>query len=237
MSPRRRWLFGSLGIAALLVAGAAYWLLGNLDAIIKRAVQRYGSQMTQATVSVDAVQLRSGDGVGVVRGLTVGNPAGFRTPYALKVGVIEVEVDVRTIADPVVVIKRMVIDAPDVHYEQGLAQTNFEAIQQNISRALAGTSPSSGADSASPGRKLIVDELVIRNARAQASAQALLGQSVSATLPDIRLRQLGRAQGGLTPAQLGDVVARAISQRLVASLGFDRLLRSLGDRVKGLLGR
>jgi hypothetical protein len=60
---------------------------------------------------------------------------------------------------------------------------------------------------------------------------------VSATLPDIVLRNLGRQQGGLTPAQLGQVVARAISQRLVASLGFDRAVKSLGDRIKGLFGK
>lgn len=234
---KRRWWWGVLALLALLIAGTAYWLFGNLDAIVKRAVQHYGSQMTQAKVSVDSVQLRSADGSGLVRGLTVGNPAGFRTPYALKVGVIEVVVDVRTLADPVILVKRIVIEAPDLHYEKGERLTNFEAIQQNIARALSGNAPGGGADSASPKRRLIVEELVIRNARAHATSPALLGQSVSATLPDIRLRQLGRSQGGLTPAQLGDVVARAISQRLVASLAFDRALKSLGGRVKDLLGR
>ena len=238
MNPsRRRWLLGGLLAATTLIAGAGYWLFGQLDAIIKRAVQHYGGQMTQAKVSVDSVQLRSSDGIGLVRGLTVGNPRGFRTPYALKVSVIEVEVDVRTLADPVVHVKRIVIEAPDLHYEMGEASTNFEAIQQNIARALAGDAPTRGADSAAPKRRLIVDELIIRNARAHATAPALLGQSVSATLPNIRMRQLGRAKGGLTPAQLGDVVARAISQRLVASLAFERVLQSLGDRVKGLIGR
>ena len=78
---------------------------------------------------------------------------------------------------------------------------------------------------------------MIRNAKAQAAAPGLGGRTVSATLPDITLRNVGRAQGGVTPAQLGDIVARALSQRLVASLGFDRVLKSLGDRVKGLFGR
>ena len=39
------------------------------------------------------------------------------------------------------------------------------------------------------------------------------------------------------PGQLGQVVARAISQRLVAALSFERVFKSLGDRVKGLFGR
>jgi hypothetical protein len=54
-------------------------------------------------------------------------------------------------------------------------------------------------------------------------------------LPDVHLHQLGRAEGGLTPAQLGQVVARTISQRLVANLAFGGV-KSLSDRVKGLFG-
>jgi hypothetical protein len=194
--------------------------------------------MTQAAVSVDAVQLRSVDGRGTIRGLVVGNPAGFRTPHALKVGVIDVVVDVRTLADPVVVIKRIVIESPDVIYEKGDGMTNFDAIQRNIAQSLGPSAPApADGKASSPGRKLIVDELIIRNARAQASAATLGGRTVSATLPDITLRHVGRAQGGITPGQLGEVVAKALSQRLVASLGFDRVIKSLGDRVKGLFGK
>jgi hypothetical protein len=229
-------------IAALVaVTGVAWWLHSNLDAMVMRGISRYGSEMTQARVSVQSVQIRSTDGSGVIRGLTVGNPAGFRTPHALSVGVIEVVVDVRTLADPVVVVKRIVIDSPDVIYERGDASTNFDAIQKNIARSRGASSSSSASsgskDAESPGRKLIVDELIIRHARAQAGASVLGGQTVSATLPDIALHNVGRAQGGITPAQLGEVVTRALSQRLVASLGVDRVLKSFGDRVKGLFGR
>ena len=232
----KRWLTGAAALLLLVLAGGAWWLYGNLDAIVLRAITRYGSQMTGAKVSVDAVQLRSTDGIGVVRGLVVGNPPGFHTPHALKVGVIEVEVAVRTLTDPVIVVKRIVIDAPDLNYEKGDTLTNFDAIQQNIARSLASGSPGEKGVTGTPPRKLIVEELLIRGAHARATAPALLGKTVSAALPDVRLRQLGRSEGGLTPGQLGQVVARAISQRLVASLAFDRL-KSLGDRVKGLFGR
>src|SRR5207245_479692 len=111
------------------------------------------------------------------------------TAHALKVGVIEVAVDIHTLADPVVVVKRIVIEAPDVIYEKGAAGTNFEAIERNIARSLAsGTAGGSDPGPMSkPARKIIVDEFIIRNARAQATAPAMLGQSVSATLPDIVL--------------------------------------------------
>jgi hypothetical protein len=232
-----KWLGGAAVLLLLLVAGGAWWLHGNLDSIVKRGIAHYGSQMTQARVAVDAVQIHGADGSGVVRGLVIGNPAGFRTAHALKVAAIEVALDMRTLADPVVVVRRIVIDAPDVVYEKGDTTTNFDAIQQNIARTMG--TPATGGDKAAqeaPPRKLIVDELVIRRARAQASAPGLAGRTVSATLPDIVLRNVGRAQGGVTPAQLGQIVARALSQRLVASLSFDTV-KSLGDRVKGWFKR
>lgn len=232
-----KWLAGAALLVMLALAGAAWWLHGNLDAIVKRGIAHYGSQMTQANVAVDAVEIRSTDGSGTVRGLVVGNPAGFHTPHALKVGAIEVAVDVRTIADPVVVVKRIVIESPDVIYEKGDSTTNFDAIQRNIAQSLGpSTGARDGGSSASPARKLIVDELVIRRAHARASAAALGGRSVSATLPDITLRNVGRAQGGVTPAQLGQIVARALTQRLMASITFDQV-KSFGDRVKSLFGR
>jgi len=222
-------LAGAALLAALALGMAAWWLHENLDGLVKKGIAHYGSQMTQARVAVDTVRIQGADGRGVLRGLVVGNPAGFRTPHALKVGLVEVAVDLRTLADPVVVVHRIVIDAPDVIYEKSGGSTNFEALQRNIARA-AGTSPT-------PARKLIVDELVIRGARARASTPGLAGHTVAATLPDIRLRHVGRAQGGVTPEQLGEQVTRALSQRLVASLSPAHVLKSVGDRVKGWLGR
>jgi hypothetical protein len=229
-------VLGALALFALALACGGYWLYGNLDAMVKRAIGHYGSQMTRAQVRVESVQLHTTDGSGRIRGLVIGNPAGFRSAHALKVAVIELQVDIRTLGDPVVVVKRIVIDAPDVIYEKGERWTNFEAIQRNIAQSLASGAANGASSTASPGRRLIVDELVIRHARAHATSAALMGQSVSATLPDIVLHRLGRDEAGLTPAQLGERVTGALRQRLIASLGVEQALKSLGKRIKDLFG-
>jgi hypothetical protein len=235
---KARWWAG-LALVAVLVIGGAWWVHSSLDGMVQRAIGHYGSQMTGSRVAVDSVELRTTDGRGVIRGLVVGSPAGFRAPHVLKVGVIDISLDARTIADPVVVIRRIAIESPDVIYEKGQSQTNFEAIQQHIAQALGTPAghTGSGSGAGSAPRRLIVQELEIRHARAQATAPGLAGQTISTTLPDITLRDIGREQGGVTPAQLGQIVTKALTQRLVASLGFDRAFKSLGDRVKGLLHR
>ena len=81
----------------------------------------------------------------------------------------------------------------------------------------------------------------MRDARAQASASIVAGATVSLTLPPIDRRDLGRAQGGLSPAQLGQVLGQAGQGQLVAALSPGRLLKptaegleKAGQAVKGL---
>lgn len=216
-------------------AGGAYWLRGNLDRLVQQAISRYGSELTGVPVSVAAVHLDAANGRGELRGLRVGNPAGFKTPYSLQADRIELELDVGTLASNVVVIRNITVIAPDVIYEKGEQRTNFDALQAHIAKAV-GQSASAGA-----GKKLIVEELVVRNTRAQASAAFMGGKTVSVTLPDLLLRDLGKAEGGLSPAQLGQRIAGAMEKRLKAAVSFDKLLQSMGgalqragDALKGL---
>ena len=127
-----------------------------------------------------------------------------------------------------VVIRKIAVIAPDVIYEKGERQTNFDALQAQIAKAV-GLSASAG-----PGKKLIVQELVVRNARAQASAAFMGPKTVSVALPDLLLRDLGKAEGGLTPAQLGQRIAGAMEKRLTAAVSFDKLLQSVGGALNRL---
>jgi hypothetical protein len=219
----------------LLIVGGAFWLQGNLDGLVQSAIAKYGSAMTGATVKVAGVNIKTTDGQGTLTGLLVGNPAGFKTPFAVKVDTIELEVDVASLTKEVVVVKKIAVIAPEVIYEKGDAMTNFDAIQANIATYL-GPSTNSG-----PGKKLIVQELTIRGAKAQASAAFMDGKTVSVPLPDITLRDLGKAKGGITPGELGLEITNALEKRLTSAVSFDKLLNSMGnaldkagDAIKGI---
>jgi hypothetical protein len=216
-----------LAIALLVLAAIAgagvFWLSGNLDGLIKNAISSYGSAMTQATFSVGAVKITPADGKGTIGDLLIGNPPGFKTTHALKVGRIDIELDIASVPKDVIVIRRIAIHAPDVIYEKGDAMTNFDAIQKNIASYLG---PS---DSKKDGKKLIVEELTIRDAKAQASAAFLAGKTVSVPLPDITLKNLGKAKGGMTPGELGQEVTGALKAKLTGAVSFDRLMKSTGE--------
>lgn len=231
-----------LGMAVLVllavVAGALFWLRGNADDLLRRAIVDYGSAMTGARVEVAAVEISAADGRGTIRGLSIGNPAGFKTAHAVTVGEIELVVDIASLAKDVVVIRKIAVMSPDIIYEKAGGTTNFDAVQKNIAAYLGPAKQERG------GRKLIVEEFAVRNAKAQASAAFLEGRTVAVSLPDIVMRDLGKAKGGVTPGELGQEIVAALKQRLASTVSFDSLaksagkgLESAGSAVRGLFGR
>lgn len=206
--------------------GALYWLSDNLDEIVADAIAHYGSAMTQARVGVEKVEISPKNGKGIISGLVIGNPKGFKTAYALRVERIELDVDLATVAKDVTVIRMLVIDKPDLIYEKVDETTNFDAIQQNIASFLGpGKSRNRG------NSLLIVEELTICNANAQASASFMGGKTISIPLPDIVLKNVGKAKGGITPGELGQEVSKALKAKLSIAGNFERLKRSVGDVV------
>lgn len=216
----------SLLVLALLGVGALYWLSDNIDELVASAITHHGSAMTQARVGVEHVEIQAKNGKGVISGLFVGNPKGFKTPHALRVERIELDVDLSTVAKDVTVVRLLVIDKPDVIYEKGEAMTNFDAIQKNIATYLGPQKKVQG------GTRLIIEELTICNAQAQASAAFMGGKTISIPLPDISLKNVGKAKGGVTPGELGNAIAEAMKQRLSQAISFDRLMKSAGKALQ-----
>ena len=213
-------------VLAAIIGAVVFWLSGNMDSLMKTAIGDYGSAMTQAKVSVDAVKIAPADGKGTISNLLIGNPAGFKTAYAVKVGQIDVDIDIASVTRDVIVIRRIAINAPDVIYEKGDVMTNFDAIQKNIASYLG------PADSKKEGKKLIVEELTIRDAKAQASAAFMNGKTVNVPLPDITLKNLGKAKGGISPGELGQEITGALKAKLTGAVSFDRLMKSTGEALE-----
>lgn len=215
-------------VLALLVAGGVWWLNQNMDGLIKGAIEKYGSEMTRAKVTVGAVEIKPADGRGVIRGLVIGNPAGFKTAHAMQVAEVEVAIDIGTLTGGVITVKKIGIKAPNIIYEKGDALTNFDAIQKNIADYLG---PADKKEKDAGGKKLIVEDLSVTGAKAEASAAFMNGKTVAVGLPDIALKNLGKSKGGVTPGELGQEIAGAIKARLTGALSFDNLMKSMGGTL------
>lgn len=215
-----------LVILIAIIAGVLFWLRDNLDGLVRDAIVEYGSAMTQAKVSVGNVKIDAVNGECIISDFVVGNPKGFSTPYAFKVNEVTIALDPASIADDVIFVRKIAIIAPEVIYEKGDRMTNFDAIQKNI-KDYTGSSDSEP----SAGKKLIVEEFKMRDSKAQATAEFMDGETVAVALPNLTKRNIGKAEGGITPGELGERIADAMEKQLLKAVSFDKL----GDAAAGTM--
>ena len=224
------------GGVVVVAAVAAVWLVSSsLDSLVRAAVEKYGSEITRTEVRLDVAVISATSGEGVLRGLKMGNPKGFKSDSAFRLGEVRVRIDIDSLGRDTVVIKEVVITAPEITYELGPNGSNIDAIRRNVESYMgAGAGQARGGDAA--GTKLVIEDLYIRGGKVAVSATALEGRTLSATLPDIHLTDIGRDTGGATPAEVLDRVIGAVGEgagKAVASLGLGKMLDAAKERAAG----
>lgn len=225
-------------VVLLIAAGVGFFVLNNpLGRVIKLAINKLGPEMLQADVRVSGVNISTSDGQGRLSGLRIGNPAGFKTDHAIKADIIEIVIEPTSVAKNVIVIHKVLIDAPDIIFEKGDKGSNFDAIQRNVESYL-GAGGKKENDGKSASRKMTIDSLVIRNAKVNYNGM------VDLTLPDIELRNLGKKSGGITAAQVVNAIIVELNARIALSLAKTAVITSVGGvavgagmAIKSLLGK
>lgn len=244
----KRWLLigGALvGGLIVVIAIVLFFVVSSLDSIIKAAVEKYGSEVTQVDVRLDRAKVSITSGEGALRGLTVGNPKGFKTDRAFSLGEISVALDVGTVTQNPVVIKEIAISAPEVTYELGSGGSNIDVIQRNVN-AYTGTGKgrtkekASSKDPDKEGRKLVIQNLYVKKGKVNVSATMLKGKKLSAALPDIHLKDIGKQKSGAEPGEVVAKLVTAISQstgKAVGTLDLGKVVGSAKEAVAGMKGQ
>jgi hypothetical protein len=227
------------GAVLLVLAAAAWWVFTSLDWLVKSAIESRGPLLTGTPVTVASVRISASDGRGTLSGLDIGNPPGFSTPYALRANTISVAIDPASLTAAVPVIREIVIDAPDITYENTGTRGNLELIQRNIESAVRGESAQAKGQGGAhkPARRFVIDRVLIRQARVSIHSPLLKGGMANFVLPDVELRGLGAGGQGVTGAEAARQVVAAMSTKIAvnAALSGDVLkkgLDSLLQRIK-----
>jgi hypothetical protein len=233
------------GLIVVVLVGVGYVFYTKLDSIIKTAIEEVGSRATQTQVKLDGVSVSLTGGTGKLSGLTVANTKDFKTPSAFKLGEISLALDTGTVTSKTVVVKEVVVAAPQVTYElNNTGGSNIDAIRKNIDSfvkqyggASGGSQPAAKSDPANE-TKLVIDNLYVRGGKVDVSASMLGGKTMSVPLPDIHLKDIGKSKGGATPAEVADQLIDAIGNsatKAVASLNLDKLKDTAVEGAKGQL--
>jgi hypothetical protein len=210
-------LIGAAGVT-LAAVGGLWWLYASRDALVKRAIEGFGPQLTGVTVKVKRVNLEPIDGTGSVTGLEVGNPPGYKSARALTLGEMRLAIDYSTLASNVIRVKEIALQGPVITYEAGAGGDNLTAIQRHIDAEVAKLAGPGSPDKTS-GRKFIVDHIYVRDASVR------FGDTLSLSMPNVHLRDVGKKSNG---ASAGEVV-KAVWGSIASNAG------SLAFRAGGAL--
>jgi hypothetical protein len=264
----------AIGLVVLIIVigvGLNY-LWSNLDYYIKVAIEKYGSAATQASVQLDSAKLALTEGQGALNGLSVGNPSGFDSGKALYLGSISLKIDPHSVTGTgPIVIQKIMIEKPQVTYEfTNSGDSNLQALARNAqtyASSFAGKNAEpkpaqAPAAPAAPGRKIIIDSLTIAGGQISITHPLLQGKQLNAPLPTIQLNNIGKGEGGATPAEVIKLILGTITQEAgtVAKTNLTQMLGNLnlgnlkdvpggvlnkatgtlggaGSQLKGLLGQ
>ena len=224
-------LIGAAGVT-LAAVGGLWWLYASRDALVKRAIEGFGPQITGVTVKVKRVRLEPIDGTGSVTGLEVGNPPGYRSARALTLGEMRLAVDYSTLTSSVIRVKEISLQGPVITYETGAGGDNLTAIQKHIDAEVAKLGGPGSPDKAS-GRKFIVDHIYVRDASVR------FGDTLAVSMPNVHLRDVGKKSNGASAGEVvkavwGSIASGATSLAARAGGALRNGTRSVIEGARGL---
>lgn len=250
-----------LVLVLLLVAvigGGLYYVYTNLDAIVKAAIEKAGSQTTQTAVRVDSVKIVLSDGAGTIKSLSIANPKGFETPHAFLLDAVETQINIKSLTKEPYIIEKVIIRKPQVFYEMNKdREGNLNKLYNNITAATAGDSRDKAVGKGAEP-KLIIRHFLFADATVEATVVPLNNKKYTLKLPTIEMNNLGGTDGA-TPAEISKQVLRTITERALAEVkraGIDEKAEALkskaqekldtkkreaegkaGEKLKNLLGK
>ncbi|MBU1196765.1 MAG: hypothetical protein KKE62_14855 [Proteobacteria bacterium] len=221
------------GIIVVLIVVLIVLTLSNLGPIVKETVNTVGPRITKTNVKLGDVSLSIFSGEAKIKDFVLGNPNGFKSAQAMSVGSVYVDIDETSITQNPIVINKIEIVAPQITYEKISGTDNFQSLLKNIqssAKAEKKTADSPAATDNTQSRKIVINEVIIKDGKVNLTMAALAGKTVTAPLPDLHLKDIGREKQGATPAEAFE----QIFSTLYSKISSDSVTAVLNDQLKQL---
>ena len=173
-----------------------------LDSAVKKAVEVVGPEIMKVQVKLDSVNIVLLSGSGKIKGLVVGNPEGYKTPQAIRVGAASLALQPASLLSDKIVVESINLQAPEITFETDLRHNNLSKLIDNMGGTSEPKKEPAQPTETKPAKKLQVDDFLIQNARLHVSVTTLGSKSATVPLPEIHLKDLGKGPDGITPAEL-----------------------------------
>lgn len=236
----KKWIFIGLGAIIVIVVVVVFVGLSNLGPIIKKAVNTYGPKITKTELHVADVDVSILSAEAKIKSFFLGNPKGFKSPSAMKVGSVFVNVDEKSLTGDPIIIDRVEVKKPEINYEKIGKTDNFNTILNNVKQSVASDKKStdSGKDE-SGGKKLIIKDFVVTQGKVNLamSVMGLGDKEIAVDLPDIHLKDIGQKSGGASAAEVSREIFAALYGKITSPAVTDALnkqLKTLGASLDSI---
>lgn len=231
-------------IVLIVISGLFVFLKDNLDEIVREIIVTSISEATQTNVSLAQVKLNLKEGVGVLNNYQQGNPEGFQTKYAFRFDQAELDIDVGSILDDVVIIERVFINHANILYEFNDGKTNFVELKKNLDKNLKKKNSDkenkpigeqdkiSSQSKTQQSKKIIIRSFEMINTEVEAAMPFASSQTLSVQLPTIKLNNIGAKENGLLADELMRVFVDSMEKDLKRAINFKNLVHDLEKDLK-----
>ena len=202
--------YGFLASVALFLVCLVVAVL-MIDLLIKKTVESVGPKMTGTTFTLDRVTVRMLKGSGKLTGLTIGNPKGYTSDFALKIDEALLDVHPGTVFKEKLVVDSIQVVGPEISFEGGQSENNLKEIGRNIAEFIGSMEEREKLD-----RRLQVNHFLLEDARVHLRINFLGKRTITLSAPRIELHDLGKGPEGLTSAELTELIIGKINETVGA---------------------
>ena len=201
---------------------------------LKNHIELVGTSLTETAVTVAEVNVKAARGAIEIGDFRVANPDGYVARNAMSVERAYLNVGlVSTVAGEPLAVDRLIISYPVLNLEQNSGGgSNLKDIADNVEknrqRADQESADYQTASEESPSEplRIRIGELVIEGVTL--NVLRVDGSTASAILPAIKLENVG-GERGVTPAELGLVIAGAMTGEMLKEMIARQLIERAGD--------
>jgi hypothetical protein len=217
-----------ISVAVLVVVGIVVILF--LGQIVKKGVETAGPMITKVDVKLNKASVSLLGSAGL-KGLFVGNPPGYKTDSAIKVGEVSVSLKPLSVLSDKIIVESVKVKSPEITVEGSPTDNNLTKIQANVNAAAGGgQAAEKKPEQKAGGKKIQITDLTITGAKVHVNMPVTFGKTVTVPLPDIHLTNLGTGSDGLTPAELTKKVMSELMGEIVPAI-----TKGVADLGKGAL--
>jgi hypothetical protein len=202
---------GTILVLLLLAALLHPFFLGPS---IRTAVTTIAPMVTKTPVTLESVSVNLFTGNISLKGLVIGNPDGFKTEAAMKVGEVKLSVEPMSVFSNSIHVKQVYVDGAEAWYEAGIPDSNVGKLQKNIDDFIGAGGKTAKPEEKKPageGKKVVIDDLQIVNTKVHLSVKGIGGAALPVPMPDIKQKDIGKEGDGKSVAQAAADILKSVT--------------------------